>query len=53
MAIEITTIAMVVDARKVFRHEDNWVDLPPRVLVRAVNNAWEKENVSPIICERL
>ena len=44
---------MDVDARKVFRQEDSWVDLPPRVLVKAFNNAWEKENASPIIYEWL
>jgi hypothetical protein len=45
----ITTIATLVEARRVFRQEVNWVDLPPRVLVRALNNALKSDDISPII----
>jgi hypothetical protein len=45
----ITTQAILAEARSVFRQEVNLVDLPPRVLVSAFNNALEKEEISPII----
>jgi len=41
--------AIVVEPRNVLRQEDCWVDLPPRVLVKAFAKAFEKEEISPII----
>jgi hypothetical protein len=36
-------------ARNVLRQDDCWVDLPPRVLVKAFAKAVEKEVISPSI----
>ena len=36
-------------ARNVLRQDDCWVDLPPRVLVKAFAKAFVKEAISPII----
>jgi hypothetical protein len=41
--------AIVVVARNVLRQDDCWVDLPPRVLVKAFAKAVEKEVISPSI----
>jgi hypothetical protein len=39
----------VVEPRNVLRQDDCWVDLPPRVLVKAFAKAFVKEAISPII----
>jgi hypothetical protein len=41
--------AIVVEPRNVLRQDDCWVDLPPRVLVKAFAKAVEKEVISPSI----
>ena len=41
--------AIVVEPRNVLRQDDCWVDLPPRVLVKAFAKAFAKEAISPII----
>jgi hypothetical protein len=41
--------AIVVEARNVLRQDDCWVDLPPRVLVKAFPRAAENEEISPSI----
>ena len=46
---QIRANAIVVEPRNVLRQEDCWVDLPPRVLVKAFARAFEKEEISPII----
>ncbi len=46
---QIRANAIVVEPRNVLRQEDCWVDLPPRVLVKAFARAFEKEAISPII----
>jgi hypothetical protein len=46
---EIIAIAIELEARNVLRQLVIWVDLPPRVLVKALDNALEKEAISPII----
>ena len=46
---EIIAIAIELEARNVLRQLVIWVDLPPRVLVKAFANALENEAISPII----
>ena len=46
---EIIAIAIELEARNVLRQLVIWVDLPPRVLVKAFANAFENEAISPII----
>ena len=48
---QIKANAIVEEARNVLRQEDCWVDLPPRVLVKALPKALEKEESSPIKVE--
>ena len=50
---QIMTSAIELEQRRVFRQVDSWVDLPPKVFVKAFDKAFEKEATSPIICQLL
>jgi hypothetical protein len=46
---QIIAMAIELEPRNVLRQLLIWVDLPPRVLVKAFANALENEAISPII----